>query len=892
MPFPPSPRPVFVFSAAKVVPFGLATIATSLVATSLTAVSLTAVSLTTAMTSPAIAQLIPDNTLGQESSVVTPAQLGQWQGDRIDGGAIRGSALFHSFEEFNVETGRAAYFANPAGIEAILGRVTGQNHSDISGRLGVLGNANLFLLNPNGIVFGPDASLDIRGSFAATTADTFTFADGQFFSAVDPEAPPLLTMNLTTPGLQYGAGQSGSIINAADLAVNAGETLTLTGETVVNTGRLTAPGGEVAIAAITGDTHIQLGQNGGIQEITSLDDLQRSPRSLPQSNVQTISDIVDSTDADLGLAMTADGRVMLTDSGTLIPTDPGDTVVSGSLDAANLNRGQRGGQVRVMGDRVALVDEAWVNVAGDRGGAQALIGGEYQGRGDRLNADQTYIGPETRILADAVTSGDGGRVILWADGNTRFYGEISARGGINGNGGFVEVSGKTSLTYRGTVTTSALGGNRGTLLLDPVNITIANGDGDGGIDDIDDGVLAGESPGEDITIFEATLEALAGETNVILEATNNITVEDLADDELLFQGGPGDLGEITLEADADGDGVGAFTMVDVMDTLITRGRSIEISGAELIVGNIDTEPDVNFAANDGGTIELIATNGDLTAGNLVASGIDGIGGNITLSANGGNVNLVDSQIISDTDLPLTGQGEEEFSQIAIGAFATSLTNPAAAPNGGLVLLDGARVSVENLFDGIAGDIFINAENGITITDSFLTANGNTGVIEIGITDVETVRAQETAIPQTVTITDSEFTSSNNNTGEGQAAGNISINANGSVSIINSNLSTNGNQGSIDIGISGNTRGVLQTVEVNDSSITAANKNPGEDQNAGNVAIAATNTISILNSSRLSTDGNLGTITLGVSEEFDGVPQTIAITDSRLTASSLNAESIA
>ncbi|MEO1432209.1 MAG: filamentous hemagglutinin N-terminal domain-containing protein, partial [Cyanobacteria bacterium J06633_8] len=104
------------------------------------------------------AQLIPDNTLRTENSVVNSINSLE---DRINGGAIRGSNLFHSFKEFNVDSGKTIYFNNPTAIQNILTRVTGNNQSQILGKLGVLGNANLFLINPNGIIFGKDASLDI-----------------------------------------------------------------------------------------------------------------------------------------------------------------------------------------------------------------------------------------------------------------------------------------------------------------------------------------------------------------------------------------------------------------------------------------------------------------------------------------------------------------------------------------------------------------------------------------------------------------------------------------------------------------------------------------------------------------------------------------------------------
>ncbi|HAA28965.1 MAG TPA: filamentous hemagglutinin, partial [Cyanobacteria bacterium UBA8553] len=132
----------------------------------------------------ASAQLTPDSTLGGESSIITPGVIINRQpADRIDGGASRGANLFHSFREFNIGAGREVYFANPAGIENILTRVTGSTRSEILGTLGVSGNANLFLINPNGIVFGSNARLDMRGSFLASTASSFKFADGIEFSA-------------------------------------------------------------------------------------------------------------------------------------------------------------------------------------------------------------------------------------------------------------------------------------------------------------------------------------------------------------------------------------------------------------------------------------------------------------------------------------------------------------------------------------------------------------------------------------------------------------------------------------------------------------------------------------------------------------------------------------
>jgi filamentous hemagglutinin family protein len=188
--------------------------------------------------SPTLAQMVPDRTLGRESSVVTPDVLTE-RGltNRIDGGAIRGSNLFHSFSEFNVKRGQQVHFADPAGIANIITRVTGVTLSNIDGTLGVLGNANLFLINPNGIVFGPNARLDIRGSFFASTSDRLAFKDGYVFSATNPEAPPLLTISAPL-GLSSWLPASGTISNAAHLAV--GQDLTLVGNQLDLQGQLQA----------------------------------------------------------------------------------------------------------------------------------------------------------------------------------------------------------------------------------------------------------------------------------------------------------------------------------------------------------------------------------------------------------------------------------------------------------------------------------------------------------------------------------------------------------------------------------------------------------------------------------------------------------------------------
>lgn len=134
----------------------------------------------------------------------------------------------------------------------------------------------------------------------------------------------------------------------------------------------------------------------------------------------------------------------------------------------------------MLGDRVGLLS-ANINASGQVGGGTVLIGGDYRGLGSVPNAQFTTVDALTSIRADALTSGNGGKVVLWADNITRFSGAITAKGGsISGDGGFVEVSGKESLAHTGTADLSAVNGSTGTLLLDPANITIV---ASGGVND-------------------------------------------------------------------------------------------------------------------------------------------------------------------------------------------------------------------------------------------------------------------------------------------------------------------------------------------------------------------------------------------------------------------------
>lgn len=211
------------------------------------------------------AQIIPDNTLSTEASKITPKVLIKGSlNDLISGGAQRGVNLFHSFTEFNIKDGQGVYFANPSGVTNILTRVTGVHSSKIFGTLGVNGRANLFLINPNGTLFGENALLDVRGSFVGTTANGVQFGNQGSFLATNPQAPGLLSVNpdalLFNQINESATIQNNSVapvgvdpagFDVFGLRVGNGKSLLLVGGDVsMDGGQLNAYGGRVELGGL------------------------------------------------------------------------------------------------------------------------------------------------------------------------------------------------------------------------------------------------------------------------------------------------------------------------------------------------------------------------------------------------------------------------------------------------------------------------------------------------------------------------------------------------------------------------------------------------------------------------------------------------------------------
>ncbi|MEQ9482489.1 two-partner secretion domain-containing protein [Coleofasciculus sp. F4-SAH-05] len=339
---------------------------------------------------PVLAQITPDSTLGAEGSSILPdgVVIDGVTADLIQDGASRGSALFHSFLEFNINQGQRVYFANPDGIEAIFSRVTGTDPSDILGTLGVNGAADLFLINPNGILFGENAQLDIRGSFIGSTANGVVFENGTIFSATNPEAPPLLTINVPL-GLQYGNQNSAAITNSGSLQV--GKNLTLVGGTITSLGQLAAPAGHLEIAAVNGDAIVR----DGLAQSAVL--LANNNLILEESQLVTAGDLI----------LLAGDTVWVRDSveNPFIAHAGGNLYIQGnqSIDILALNHPgtpfQSGGALSLVSDGVISGDAhfasggqfAILNLAGEPGNFISLYDPIISSEGDVVLGDYTGV---------------------------------------------------------------------------------------------------------------------------------------------------------------------------------------------------------------------------------------------------------------------------------------------------------------------------------------------------------------------------------------------------------------------------------------------------------------------------------------------------------------------
>ncbi|HEY9778844.1 MAG TPA: filamentous hemagglutinin N-terminal domain-containing protein [Leptolyngbyaceae cyanobacterium] len=421
----------------------------------------------------AYAQITADTTLGIENSTLTSTGLV----DAINGGATRGANLFHSFQEFNVNEGRTAVFTNPTGIENILTRVTGDNPSNILGTLGVSGgNANLFLINPKGIIFGKNARLDVKGSFVASTASSLNFADGTKFSATAPQTTPLLTVSVPI-GLQFGAG-AGRIINQSvvdnidgipvGLQVDPENTLALVGgDVALEGGNLTAEAGRIELGGVASSSLVSLtptdqGFALGYEGVQNFRDIQLSQAAYLEAsgdgggNIQVQGKRVTLTDGSGIAAVTAESR-----SGGTLTVNASDSVeLIGSADNqsfSSLNTDTFGsgtaGSISITTKRL-IANGAYISATtSDSGQGGNLTVNAF----DSVELSKAVETPDGQVTSGLFTgtssAGDAGNVRITTRKLTVKNGAVVTAGtniGSQGNGGNLTVNASDSIELSGT----------------------------------------------------------------------------------------------------------------------------------------------------------------------------------------------------------------------------------------------------------------------------------------------------------------------------------------------------------------------------------------------------------------------------------------------------------
>ncbi|MCW5775193.1 MAG: filamentous hemagglutinin N-terminal domain-containing protein [Phycisphaeraceae bacterium] len=597
-----------------------------------------------------------------------------------------------NYNSFGIAAHETVRFIQPDASSRVLNRVTGSLPTHIDGAL--LANGRVYITNPAGVYFGDGALVNAGAIYAA--AGSITNAD--FIRGID-----------------RFYDLKGEVVNRGVIQADAAYLL---GGRVANFGRIIAEGGVVMLASAD---EVLIGESG-----SNVYARVSKPANGAPSGVENAGE-VRARRARIGAGDVY--GVVLFDSSRIkadhvTVESAATTLVAGEIDASNRAPGGKGGRVELLGDRVGVTN-ARVDASGDAGGGAILVGGELQGGGTTRRAAQTVVTADSSLTADALTVGDGGTIILWADDATRFHGSISARGGAHGgDGGFAEISGKRSLTAKGAVDLGAANGASGTLLYDPDAIVIIGGSADGS-DTPDasatnletDGGNAGEvlfaDIGDATEPFEVYQSEIEGtDANIVLEAGSSITVSGTFDNaELLVannrnltlrtrnKSGQGDsAGGIDLTGSTHGadltvrtQGTGAITLHAGYEAANLGSEAGDLASG-LVVGRLTTgggAVELRTGSSGGGTVSIL---GDVIINGAGAFSLYGdaiLGGD--LRTNGGAVSFLNStgvtlisDVVIDTDAPggTTDAGGVLFATGAAINGPFRLTVDATADGGG------------------------------------------------------------------------------------------------------------------------------------------------------------------------------------------------------------------
>ncbi len=724
--------------------------------------------LTSAVALPAASQIIPDNTLSINSQVAPSCTV-----CTIDGGTVRGVNLFHSFKEFSVPTGGAAWFNNSAAIQNILTRVTGNSISNIDGLLKANGTANLFLLNPNGIVFGQNARLQIGGSFFASTASSFKFSDGSEFSATNPQAPPLLMVNVPL-GLQYGKA-IGDIQQAGNLAVTDGQSLTLYGNTVMNTGTLMATGGTVQLlgdrVALFDSTRIDVSSPAGGGTVRIGGDLQ-GQGTLPTATATYVAP---------GATIHADGisapalvnGTALVNGGTIVVWSNASTKAYGTLTA-------RAGQIG-NGGLIETSSAGVIDVAGIRVDAAAANGSPGTWLIDPRDITIQNVGASTNGTfsgsnPDIFTPTADSSIISTTDIQNRLNAGTSVTittGNIGTQAGNITIADNIAKDPFGGPTSLTLAAANDIILqpgvqiqsffvpftFNPLNLTLqADSDNSGSGNVILNGQISTNAgsvsvSGRTIALTNSSISSgvsstpnagIAGGAGAITLTADAVLLDNSRLQADTYGGGDGqaiaiNAGTVSLNNNSS---IGTITWTPTNNA---GNININTTGAVLINGNSSVFSTSNgfsaTQAGDAGFITINAGSVSLNQGAVASTGnAQGLAG-IAIRAIAGSVDVTDSAINS------VGRGGDGAPITITATDQVRLTNNFIISRGlnrnaGAITLDGNQVAIANTtllaqsyVAGTGGAISITGKDSVALTDDSRLSNetfgmGNAGALNV------------------------------------------------------------------------------------------------------------------------------------------------------------------